>query len=235
MNPVLAEIIKTRTVTNGQERFPLHSEMDETEGALITRIFKDVRPSSSLEIGFAYGISTLYACEALATNGGAARHVVLDPSQNTKPWSGVGLRNVREAGYGHLVEFREEPSELGLPKLLAEGFRTQVAIIDGWHTFDHALLDFFYVNRMLDVGGVLILDDTSWPAVAHVAEHILTYPAYELYEPASSHGSLPGRVRRSFAKRLKAQNLRRPYDYPPCMAFRKVAEDQRRWDWYAAF
>ena len=31
--------------------------------------------------------------------------------------------------------------------------------IDGWHTFDYTLVDMFYADRLLRIGGYLLIDD----------------------------------------------------------------------------
>ena len=237
MNTVLEKIFETNTVDDGDAQLPLQSHMDREEGVLIDRVFRTVKPDISLEVGFAYGISTLFVCDALAANGKAAKHIVIDPFQHSN-WGGIGLKNITRAGYKHFIDFREERSEVALPGLAASGTRAQVAIIDGNHTFDHALVDFFFVNKMLTVGGVVILDDTGWPAISRVVEHILTYPAYELFAttPRLVRVSVRTKLRHALARRTLSSKLRRPpWDYPSCMALRKIAEDDRRWDWYADF
>src|ERR1700733_1636049 len=160
MNKVLAEILRTNRVTDGAEEFSLHSAMSPEEGSLITAVVAATRPNVSVEVGFAYGISTLYVCDALAENRKPAKHFVIDPFQRTH-WHGIGVHNIVRAGYGDVISLMEEKSEIALPKLLSEGTRVQAAIIDGMHTFDHALVDFFYINKMLDVGGIVIFDDAD--------------------------------------------------------------------------
>jgi predicted O-methyltransferase YrrM len=76
-------------------------------------------------------------------------------------FDGLGLANLDRAGYARLVEFHDEPSYRALPALEAAGQRIEFAFIDGWHTFDYVMVDFFYVDRMLRVGGIVVLDDTS--------------------------------------------------------------------------
>ncbi|HEY3912801.1 MAG TPA: class I SAM-dependent methyltransferase [Stellaceae bacterium] len=232
MNAVLGRILETG-IADDETALPLSSNMDAAEGELITSVFREVRPDVSVEIGLAHGVSALFACEALAANGKEAVHIVLDPTQHSG-WNGAGLKNLTKAGYRHFVDFHEERSEIGLPKLLAAGTRVQAAIIDGWHTFDHALVDFFFVNKMLDVGGIVILDDTDHPSVSRVADHIKTYPAYQVFDAAPHvEMNFKGRVRRALAKPVPA--LRRSWDRPRCMAFRKIAEDSRNWDWHVEF
>src|SRR5215470_12961033 len=107
MNSVLKEILETRQVSDGQETLPLTSFMDEREGDLLAKVVDVVRPATSLEVGFAYGVSTLFICGALAKLGKPARHIVVDPFQFSD-WRGIGLRNVKRAGYEAFVELRQE-------------------------------------------------------------------------------------------------------------------------------
>src|ERR1700746_831850 len=174
MNTVLKEILDTKQVSDGKDTLPLTSFMDEREGNLLFRVVRSVRPTTSLEVGFAYGVSAMYVCDALAKNGNPARHIVVDPFQFSQ-WKGIGLRNIERAGYGELVELHAAPSEIALPQLLYENTVLDMAVIDGWHTFDHALVDFFYVNKMLRIGGVVVMDDSSMPSIGKLVDHVLTY------------------------------------------------------------
>lgn len=226
MNSVLKEILETGRVSDGKETLPLTSFMDEREGDLISKVVESVRPTTSLEVGFAYGVSTLFVCEALAKIGKPAKHVVVDPFQFSE-WRGIGLRNVKTAGYEKFLELREERSEIALPQLLRENTVLDVAVIDGWHTFDHALVDFFYVNRMLRVGGVVVLDDSSMPSVGKLVDHVLTYGCYRVFGIPRGHGLLARRL--AHLARLKGSK------WPSAVALEKIAPDDRRWDWHRPF
>jgi predicted O-methyltransferase YrrM len=226
MNIVLKEILQTGQVSDGNEILPLTSFMDETEGDLLARVVASVKPITSLEIGFAYGVSTLFVCEALAKIGKPARHIVVDPFQFSE-WKGIGLRNVKSAGYETFLELREQRSEIALPRLFEEHTILDMAVIDGWHTFDHALVDFFYVNKMLRVGGVVVLDDSSMPAVGKLVDHILTYGCYRVFAIPSGHGL--------WARRLaKLAGIKRS-KWPSAIALEKIISDERPWDWYKPF
>jgi hypothetical protein len=79
MNPVLAEILDTGQVaTPDGSTVPLNYNISAEEGATLQRLIRAVKPRVTLEIGFAYGVSTLFICEALAEVGGE-RHIVIDP------------------------------------------------------------------------------------------------------------------------------------------------------------
>jgi predicted O-methyltransferase YrrM len=246
MNAVLKQMLESKIVTDGRDTYPLHSNMKPEEGALIQRVIETVRPSTTLEVGMAYGVSTLYFCDALARLPGPVRHIAIDPVQSTD-WRGIGHRNVREAGYGHMVEVIEEGSELALPRLLSGKTQIEVGLIDGWHTFDHALIDFFYINKMLAVGGIVILDDVGgYESIHRLVCHILTYPAYRLFgtvPPTDGSPSLMGRARRLLssvpgARRVLNPNLlERSWDkgWGSCVAVQKVTSDKRSWDWHEEF
>jgi len=69
----------------------------------------------TIEVGLGYGISALFVCEALLSNGDpAARHVVLDPYQATR-FANCGLQVLDEAGVASLVEHHAEESQIALP------------------------------------------------------------------------------------------------------------------------
>jgi predicted O-methyltransferase YrrM len=219
----LRGVVDRREITLDGKTYNVHSAIDLEEGALIQRLVRQTRPKVYLEIGLAYGVSALYAETALRENGGDYQHYILDPLQ--ADWENVGLRVLEKEGFAQNVTFIGKGSEVALPELYASGVTLDMAFIDGWHTFDHALIDFFYINKMLNVGGVVIFDDANWPAVAEVIRHAETYPCYRRAGSTSGHLSLR-RVLTSIRKMSRAGLL------PTAVALKKVAKDERRWDWY---
>ena len=254
MNSVLERIIDTQQVSDGGHSLPLsHPDfpnlavaVDRAEGALLQRVIAEVEPRTSLEIGCAYGVSTLYICEALASLSHSARHIVLDPFQSTQ-WRGIGIRNVHDAGFGSLIDFREQYSELALPHLVCEGVTLDFALVDGWHTFDQVMVEFYYLNRLLRVGGVIVFDDADRRSVNRVVRHALAYPAYRVYgteQTTQPECSALGRLRRGLAtvpavsRIVKADLLHRDWDlgiFGSCVAIQKVADDKRSSGWDREF
>ena len=245
MNPVLERILDTGMVSDGTKTVRLHSNMQQEEGDLIQRIITTVRPSMTLETGMAYGISTLYICEALSRLPHPAKHIAIDPDQS-KGWQGIGRYNVQQAGYEQMVQIIEEGSEIALPRLLADGVRIEFAVIDGWHTFDHALIDFFYINRMLSIGGVVLLDDVNYESIHTLGRYILNYPAYRMMGVAGTPRQPPsvaGRLRRGLSNTtmakaiLREDLLNRPWDrgWGSSVALQKTGPDERPFDWYVDF
>lgn len=177
MSHVLDEILRSGVVKSATgEELPIHSQIPKEEGEFLQKLILETKPRASVEVGLAYGISSLYICEAL-TQVGAERHVVIDPYQNGG-WKGIGLKNLKEAGYEKLIDFKELSSHVALPQLEAEGLKIGFAFVDGWHTFDYTLMEFFYIDRLLEVGGVIAFDDTLYPSVRKVCRYIVTNRAY---------------------------------------------------------
>ncbi len=186
MNPVLEEILRTGfAISRSGKRLQVRSHITAEEGNFLQEIVAEIKPRVSLEVGFAYGVSTLFICETLASQP-AARHIVIDPHQfqptgmqkGHETYDGAGLYNLKKAGYDRFVEFLEVPSQLALPKLVSEGVQVDFAFIDGFHTFDFALVDFFYVDRLLRCGGVVVLDDTDFPSLWKLCRYIVTNRSY---------------------------------------------------------
>jgi predicted O-methyltransferase YrrM len=240
---LLDEIYATRTVTTESgEKIPLHSEIPPESGGFLRTLVRENHSKDVLEIGCAYGLSTLFIEDGLMSNR-PARHVVLDPMQHTD-WRGVGMANLTRAGFNS-VELIEEYSEFALPALLKEGRQFDFAFIDGWHTMDHALLDFFYVNRMLREGGIVVFDDAPMPPVGKAIQYVSKYPNYRFLRSEAS-SSPPTTWRRSVKNAMRG--ALRPVvqkvfgsvpstELPPgrLLAFQKTGPDQRDWNWYEPF
>jgi len=64
-----------------------------------------------------------------------------------------------------------------------------VALIDGDHTFPYPAVDWHYVNRMLRVGGVLMMDDVQAKATGVVCESMSMSPNWELLEVIDSQAA----------------------------------------------
>jgi len=193
MGPVLQEILKTGFADGIS--VPLRSQITIGEGEYLQSAIKEIRPHVCLEVGLAFGISALFIREVLDPR---CRYIAIYPFQHHY-WHGIGLTNLRRAG--HEVEFYEESSQVALPRLWADGLTIDFAFIDGMHTFDHALVDFFYIDRMLRVGGVVAIDDANWPSLHKLCRFILTNRAYRVYDLCRSTSRQVRQTARPTARR----------------------------------
>jgi predicted O-methyltransferase YrrM len=136
----------------------------------------DIR--QTLKVGCAAGMSSLAICAAICGREGAF-HRIIDPKQNSG-WQGAGVANIDRTGFDQ-YELIEEGSQFVLPRLASqEPGATDLVFIDGWHTFDHTLLDMYYGLLLLKVGGLLVVDDTSWRSVSKAVEYFSRLPALRI-------------------------------------------------------
>ena len=152
------------------------------EGAALRQWIVREHPVQTIEIGLGYGISALFICEGLLSNGDtAASHVVVDPYQATR-FGNCGLQVLEDAGVAGLVEHHAQESQIALPRFLSEGRRFDLAFVDGNHRFDGVFLDLIYLGRLLHPGAIVLVDDYQLPAVARTASFCLTNLGWTLLE-----------------------------------------------------
>jgi hypothetical protein len=110
-------------------------------------------------------------------------------------------------------------------------------------------VDFFYIDQMLDVGGVVVLDDVGYPGLRRLAHFIVTNRDYEIldYDPVLVKQSWKSKLKRISKKMLhpfvrdnhtpdaRTAGLEREVDKAQLIALRKRGHDQRSFDHFVAF
>lgn len=229
--PIIEEILVGRSAyTLKGDKIPVHSDIGLAHAeALYETVFKN-RPKVVLEIGMAFGVSSLSILTALRDIGADGRLLSIDPLQ-TPDWNGCGLASIARAGLKDRHEMREDYDYKVLPRLLESGLKLDFAYIDGWHTFDYTLLDWWYVDRMLKVGGVVAFNDCSWPAVDKAIQFVVTHRKYSEMDVGLK---LPRR-RKMELLNLITFGLKKLPLADRDRYFRKDADWEPRWDFYAPF
>lgn len=243
MIKVAEEIFATKTVLDRDgNSHKLHSETDKGQCLFLQQVIEDNGGSQGIEIGLAYGLSTLFICESIS--GKKDRHLVsIDPFQEAH-WKNIGLANIERAGYSDFVDFHSEFSYLVLPKLLAEGRRFDFAYVDTSKQFEIIMTDAFYLSRLLKVGGIMIFDDCLFPGIQKAMRLVSQWPHFEiigrLYEANSTAlFSTASKLAKLGPSRLFNDDLNPTWNdlgtNAHCIVFRKTAEDERGFDWHKRF
>jgi predicted O-methyltransferase YrrM len=183
--------------------------MTEAPGALLRQLVLGQRARTTIETGFALGLSSLFILEGLLEQGDDARHTVIDPFQQ-RDWRSAGLRTVRDAGAEPFVRLIEQDSTLALPALIAAGERFDLAFVDGGHHFEVALMDLAFMLRLVRPGGLVVIDDLWMPAVRAAVNYATTnLRAEALHDPARD----PAAAKRFAILRVPEGRDPRPWDH----------------------
>jgi predicted O-methyltransferase YrrM len=169
----------------GSDREFFRSAISREEGRFLAELASRPHVRNTIEVGCANGVSSIYLCAGISAKQNPS-HTAIDPFQ-TSHYGERGATNVRRAGFP-FFELLEQPSEVALPILLSSGKSYDMAFIDGLHTADQTLLDFYYLDRLIPVGGIIAIDDVNARAVNKIVHYISTYENYRLIGTAGLRG-----------------------------------------------
>ena len=168
------------------------------------------KPKATLEIGMAYGYSTLYFLAAMARNQ-MGRHTSIDPFQR-EAWHGIGLAHAHAhlpaGGADSSFRLIEERSDRAAVDLARSGDLFDLIFIDGNHRFDDVLVDFYLTAPLCAVGGCIVFDDMWMRSIRTVASFVRTNRK-DFVELGGTHSNV--------------------------CAFQKTGEDKREWNDFADF
>lgn len=156
------------------------TRVDKLAGVELNRLVREAGAKRSLEVGLAYGFSTIWIMDALAEGGS---HIAIDPFQMSY-WSGVGATQAQRLT-ARSFRLIEDFSIHALSDLIRAGERFDFIFIDGNHRFDDVLVDFYLADQLLAEGGIMALDDSWMASIRTVANFVAANRAYELVRQRS--------------------------------------------------
>lgn len=244
MNKLLESAFANRVlVTSNGKNIELHSETNKDQCEFLQKIIRENNLSKSLEIGFAYGISSLAIVEEIAKNNG--KHILIDKFEISS-WEGVGLDLIKQAGYFDNIEFYEDFCYIVLPKLLESGQKFDFAYIDSTKQFDWILVDFFFIDKLLKKNGIIVFDDVTFPGIRKLLRYISQFPDYKVYDTYPKNQKISSK--RKLLSLLKVLPKSKWYlkenillndqelgINSHCVAIQKINDDSRNWDWHKDF
>lgn len=142
--------------------------------AWIPGVVKSRSYRKALEIGCAYGGSSEVLAESLKQADPRGHLVICDPVQSTV-WKSAGTSRLRAKGLANFT-LLELVSELALPMLLSEHAALDLVFVDGFHSYGQVAMELYYIDRLLVIGGTVVLDDYHWdfPGVTLAVDTFLT-------------------------------------------------------------
>jgi predicted O-methyltransferase YrrM len=223
---------------------PLKDAILIHEAKLLYQMVRRQKPRASLEIGFAYGLSTLAILKALQDND-QGHHFVIDPYERNYEYAGLAM--VEKANLSHRMTFYENYLEevyTDLPEL-------EFAFIDNGHLFDQELFHFYLIDKKLKVGGLVGVHDAWIPSQAALVRFILKNRAYTIVNPrppARGWRWIRGMLfswylywvqeifkRPMHYKRVEDLMFKSSTEWDNLVILRKLADDERNWKFHHPF
>jgi hypothetical protein len=158
------------------------SNISLIEGRILWELARKLAAGTIIETGFGRGSSAAFLLSALLPWNG--RLISIDPY--FRSWAGgVGIEYLKHLGLSRFHTLIERPSELALASMLSDGSapKLRLSFIDGSHHFDAALMDFMYLDRMTETGGIIAMDDAPSPSVRTVLSFVATNLPYKIHFP----------------------------------------------------
>lgn len=166
----LYKLAKRTTIDNNK----ISSAINAKEGNYIYELIKKKKFMKCLEVGMAQGVSSMFITLSLKKthdNKNVPLLISIDPFQSTQ-WNNYGVRLMKNVETEHLHKLIEKKSYIALPELLMDKYVFDFVFIDGWHTFDYTLVDFFYADKLLKIGGYITIDDALHKGVNKAIKYI---------------------------------------------------------------
>ena len=143
------------------------SAIKPNEAAYIYQFIKEHNLSRTVETGFAFARSASHIMAATEND-----HIAIHPFQSR--YKNMGLSNIEKLGFSDKLRFEPDFSHNVLPKLVNEKKTFDFIFIDGSHSFDGILIDFYYANLLLEQKGYVMLHDTWMRSTRLVENYIKT-------------------------------------------------------------
>jgi predicted O-methyltransferase YrrM len=126
------------------------------------------KPSSCLEIGYAYGVSAriiakLMEVGKLYSVDPFVKELILDRDRGIKTF---------DSSPNVVFSLLEQESAIALPSFLQAGSAFDFIFIDGSHLFAEKFIDVYWSNRLIAKGGYVAIHDSWLPQTMQINSYI---------------------------------------------------------------
>lgn len=173
------------------------------EGDLLYLLLQEIEGHACLEMGFHTGSTALYMANATADRGGRVTSVCLDAEAD----AARGEKLLRDNGVASRHRLMHINSNRAVPELFLAGEKFDFVFMDGWKTFDHLLMELYFINQMLQPGGAIVFDDSYMPSVRQAIRLLKRYYGYTEID----YGNYRQTLKLRLFQVLTYRTLYRPY------------------------
>jgi predicted O-methyltransferase YrrM len=182
-----------------------------------------------IEIGMSVGVSTLAILSGLADSNGPGRVISIDPYGDSSGEESlmIAMHNIQKSGLSDRHTHIRQPSWAALPDLIRAGQKCDLIYIDGMHSFEYVLTDFFFAHKLLRVNGIVGFNDAGWYSVHRVIRFLQTNRKYLELDVGLPRRYDAASFLRSLGKRLQGRPSNDRY-------FRKLSDfEPASWQYFS--
>lgn len=218
---LMAVLHKLYTLAQHTHLFPI--AISWHQGTFLTALVNQIKPTHLIEIGCGYGISTLWI---QASSHIPKQHTVVDPNAEPLP--------IIKKHLAKKCSFITTSSQQYLAKLEQQkNPGIDCFFMDGDERFDGCLTDCYFANRILPVGGHIIIRNIWNPAVRRACQFMIKNLPYELPLASSWQqwliAHIPTPLLGTLLYYVTTQKM------AGLLVLRKTAPDTRPWNHFSRF
>ena len=222
-SPILKKLYESKELVDGNgKKHTIQGLTTINSIKLIREIILNEKPSSTLEIGLAYGGSALTFLSTLKEiNSEDFFHIAIDPFQK-EYYGDLACQLICEAKLQDHFKILRNKSYLEMVNLIKSKSKFDLIYIDGSHLFDEVFLDLFYSTILLNVNGIVLFDDCVDPDVKKVINF--------LENNCKSHYVEIDYKKYNNSRKSLKKSLANFLGYRQIKGYKKISEDQRSWE-----
>ncbi len=205
--------------------FPM--AITEEQGNYLANIISVRKPNICVELGFRYGISSLWIQSAIHK---PATHIIIDPYHHIPYPPRRDIIDAHIKSQPGVVFEEEKNSQEKLAELSYEGINVDVAFIDASQWFDSVVTDMYFLTRILRKNGIIVIRNIWSKPVRKAVMYYLKNLPYTVVGSAPWQEWVIRHV--PIIGELLLRVLVRPIDL--CV-LRLTEKDNRTWDHYVPF
>ncbi|BCL35197.1 class I SAM-dependent methyltransferase [Nostoc sp. MS1] len=179
-----------------------------SESLVMASLVNHFQLASTLEIGLASGGSAAAIIAAKSYFKCNDLHIAIDPYQKTHSGS-TGLRVIEQLGYIDHLEWVEDLSEFYLPKVILSEKKFDFILIDGGHGLGQSMIDAYFSDRLLRIGGFIAIDDIYMISTCNSIKFLINECGYQVINSRLGLPNIP---------RLIKHSLRLGFNYSSTMS-----------------
>jgi predicted O-methyltransferase YrrM len=192
------------TMSGATREVGLGCSVGREQGRFLYDLIMTRRPEKTLETGLAWGGSAIHILCALRDSNSINKHEAIDPYAISM-WEGVALKEIEKYELSSLFELIEDRSDIVLPSKFSKKEKYDFIFIDGDHSFDGSFVDAYYASKLLNIGGVMVFDDSQSKPISKAIDYLNSN-----FNFLNNLGYHDGRF----------------------LTFEKINEDMREWGYY---